>query len=217
MTITENAKNLIEEVRRDFGNVLIVAASKMQSIENIELAKLGGIEVFGENKVQEFIEKYGKTKCRWHFIGHLQTNKVKYLVGKVELIQSVDSKKLLNEIQKCASKLGIIQDVLLEINVGKEESKSGVIPEEFDDLYAYANKLPNVRVCGIMSVMPKDCNEKLYLQLRQIYDKIENNNDNISFLSCGMSGDYRLALKYGANVIRIGTNIFGKRDYSKEN
>lgn len=211
MSITENANNLIKEIGTLNKCVTIVAASKTQGIENIKLARLGGITVFGENRVQEFSEKFGKIDVKWHFIGHLQTNKVKKVVGKAELIHSVDSKRLVDEIDKCAEKLGVIQKVLLEINIGREESKSGVLPENFDELYYYTISKKGVNVVGIMSVMPKNADEELYLQLKEIYDRIRKENENIAILSCGMSGDYETAIKNGSNMIRIGTKIFGRR------
>ncbi len=211
MNITENANNLIKEIEALNKCVTIVAASKTQGIGNIEQARLGGITVFGENRVQEFSEKFGKIDVKWHFIGHLQTNKVKQVVGKAELIHSVDSKRLVDEIDICAEKLGVIQKVLLEINIGREESKSGVLPENFDELYYYTISKKSVNVVGIMSVMPKNVDEELYLQLKEIYDRIRKENENIAILSCGMSGDYETAIKNGSNMIRIGTKIFGRR------
>lgn len=211
MNITENANNLIKEIEALNKCVTIVAASKTQGIGNIEQARLGGITVFGENRVQEFSEKFEKIDVKWHFIGHLQTNKVKQVVGKAELIHSVDSKRLVDEIDKCAEKLGVIQKVLLEINIGREESKSGVLPENFDELYYYTISKKSVNVVGIMSVMPKNADEELYLQLKEIYDRIRKENENIAILSCGMSGDYETAIKNGSNMIRIGTKIFGRR------
>lgn len=211
MSITENANNLINEIEKLNKCVTIVAASKTQGVENIERARLGGITVFGENRVQEFSEKFGKIDVKWHFIGHLQTNKVKQVVGKAELIHSVDSKRLVDEIDKCAEKLGVTQKVLLEINIGREESKSGVLPENFDELYYYTISKKSVNVVGIMSVMPKNADEELYLQLKEIYDRIRKENENIAILSCGMSGDYETAIKNGSNMIRIGTKIFGRR------
>ncbi len=216
MDVTDNAKNLINEIEVISKDVCIVAASKMQNISEMNLAMFGGITVFGENKVQEFIEKYGKIDCKWHFIGHLQTNKVKYVVGKVDLIHSVESIKLVDEIDKLARKLDIVQKILIEINIGREESKHGVLPENFDDIYSYSKTKSNVLVVGIMSVMPKCADEELYLQLKEIYDRMKKEDDNISVLSCGMSNDYITAVRCGANMVRIGTKIFGNRDYSKE-
>lgn len=215
MDIAQNVKNLIEELDR-YSDICVVAASKMQGIQEMEIARTVGINVFGENRVQEFLEKYGKIDCEWHFIGHLQTNKVKYIVGKVDLIHSVDSCKLIDEIDKCAKRSNIKQKILLEINIGGEESKSGVSPNDFDYIYSYAKEKSNVSVVGIMSVMPINANEELYLQLQTIYDRIKKQDSNIKILSCGMSGDYLTAIKYGSNMVRIGTKIFGKRDYSKE-
>ncbi|MEG1520035.1 MAG: YggS family pyridoxal phosphate-dependent enzyme [Clostridia bacterium] len=211
MSIFENTKNLIDEVNSMSNDVLIVAASKMRTVDEIEECKRGGIEVFAENRVQEFVDKVDLTDVKWHFVGQLQTNKVKYLVGRVELIHSVDSEKLADEISKIARKKNVTQEILIEINIGGEETKGGVSEANFDNLYLHCQNLPNVKVVGIMSVMPKSASTKLYLRIKEIYDKIRIENKDIKYLSVGMSGDYQRAIEYGANVIRIGTKIFGAR------
>lgn len=215
MSVYENAKNLIEEVKTLNDKVIIVAASKMQTIDKILEAKEAGIEYFAENRAQEFRDKEPLIEVKWHFIGSLQTNKAKYVVGKVLLIHSVDNIKLIDEINRLAENKGIIQNILLEVNVGEEESKSGASLKDFDNLYTYALKQKNILVCGLMSVMPKGADVKLYLIIKNLYDKIRKTNDNIQYLSVGMSGDYVVAIKNGANIIRIGTKIFGERNYSE--
>ncbi|MEG1804834.1 MAG: YggS family pyridoxal phosphate-dependent enzyme [Clostridia bacterium] len=211
MSIFENTKNLIDEVNSMSNDVLIVAASKMRTVDEIEECKRGGIEVFAENRVQEFVDKVDLTDVRWHFVGQLQTNKVKYLVGRVELIHSVDSEKLADEISKIAQKKNVTQEILIEINIGCEETKGGVSEANFSNLYEYCHNLPNVKVVGIMSVMPRSAPTKLYLRIKEIYDRIRKENKDIKYLSVGMSGDYQRAIECGANVIRIGTKIFGAR------
>lgn len=215
MTIKENAIQIIEEVKQLNSDVIIIAASKTQSEDSILEAKAAGINYFAENRVQEFVKKQ-LIGVNWHFIGNLQKNKVKYLVGKVQLIHSVDSIDLVDEINRIAHNKNVIQDILIEINVGKETSKSGVLLENFDNLYNYALKLQNVVVCGIMAVMPKNSSEELYLIMKELYDRIKNNNPNIKYLSMGMSNDYVTAIKYGANIIRLGTKIFGSRNYENK-
>jgi len=217
MSIYENAKNLIEKVKTINPKAIIVGACKMQSIENILEANSGGIEVFAENKAQEFRDKYPSlSMLKWHFIGSLQKNKVKYLVGKVDLIQSVDKIDVLQEISRLAVKNGITQNILIEVNVGEEESKSGISIDSFDEFYNIALNTPNVIVKGIMGVMPINAPLQLYLRISELYDRIKSANQNIEYLSVGMSGDYEIALKHGANIVRLGTCLFGERDYSKD-
>ena len=203
-------------------NVTLVAATKTRSPEEIQAAFRCGIEHAGENRVQEFCEKLplgayeGMTK---HFIGHLQTNKVSKIVGFVELIQSVDSIHLLTAVQRQAEKLGICQDVLAEINIGGEEAKSGMKPEELDAFLEFAASQKNIRVMGLMTVAPKAENDDVCQYFNRMYklfiDKQHISNDNIMmrYLSMGMSGDFLQALSCGSNMIRIGTGIFGPRFY----
>lgn len=201
-------------------DITLVAATKTRSADEIQLARAAGLTDAGENRVQEFCEKLplgayeGLTR---HFIGHLQTNKVNKIVGNVELIQSVDSTKLLDAINQRAMKLGICQDVLAEINIGAEESKSGMQPDQLDSFLEFAQACSAVRIMGLMTVAPKAENNSIYHFFTQMYnlfvDKKRFNNDNIimRYLSMGMSGDYRIALSCGSNMIRIGTAIFGSR------
>lgn len=217
MSIYENAKNLTAKVKAINPDAIIVGACKMQSIDSILEANSGGIEVFAENKAQDFRDKYPLLKnLKWHFIGSLQRNKVKYLVGKVDLIHSVDKVEVLEEISRLSKNSGIVQDILIEVNVGGEESKSGVLLEDFDEFYKTALNTPNVKVKGIMGVMPKNAPAQLYLRISEIYDKIKKTNKSIEYLSVGMSEDYEIALKYGANIVRLGTSLFGERNYSKD-
>ena len=213
MSITENVKNLLEEVNTISKDVLVIAASKMRTPEEIDEAKLAGISVFAENRVQEFVDKVDNVNVNWHFIGKLQTNKVKHLVGRVEVIHSCDSKKLAEKINEVAKNRSVVQQILLEVNIGNEESKGGISKDNFYEFYSSCLELENIQVVGIMSVLPKNSSSELYLQLKNIYDKLKLENKNIKYLSMGMSNDYQLAISCGANVIRVGTKIFGARSY----
>ena len=217
-----NLKNILELIKN--GNnlgekITLVGATKTVPIETINQAIKLGLEVVAENKVQEFREKTEQIKGGiQHFIGHLQTNKVKYLVGKVELIQSVDSIHLAEEISKIATKKNLIQNILCEINIGGEPSKSG-----FNEANAIENvlavaKLNGINVCGLMAMLPHSEDlgllEKLCKNLRKIYDELINLGLPLTTLSLGMSNDYKIAIKNGSNMIRLGSIIFGKRNYN---
>ncbi|MBE6964778.1 MAG: YggS family pyridoxal phosphate-dependent enzyme [Ruminococcaceae bacterium] len=229
-SISENIQNIrreIDEAARLTGrtgaDITLVAATKMNESDRVREAVAAGIDACGENRVQELLEKYedgAYTGAPLHFIGTLQTNKVKYLVGKVSLIQSVNSEKLAAEISKCAIKHGIVQDILVEINIGGEESKSGADIENAHSLVQNIAKLPGVRVRGLMTIPPfsKDEEEQksFFIKMKQLFIDIgAKKYDNISmeFLSMGMSGDYRNAILCGANMVRVGTGIFGARHY----
>ncbi len=198
--------------------VRLVAATKMQTIESIALAVECGVTAIGENKVQEFLDKYESypTQAEKHFIGHLQTNKVKYLIGKTQLIHSVSSLRLAEEISTRSQKAGIITDVLLQINIGKEDTKGGFLPQETDDAVDFVTKLPALRVQGLMAMLPhtddKDALCTLARQMRDIYEKHCKAHD-FTVLSMGMSADYELAVKCGSNMIRLGNTLFGPRPY----
>ncbi len=228
--IAENIARIrkeIDEVARQCGksgkDITIVAATKMNDAERVREAVLGGVDVCGENRVQELCDKYelgaydGKPL---HFIGTLQTNKVKYLIGKVDLIQSVNSLKLATEISKCAAKKGIVQDILVEINIGEEESKSGASIADAYELVENISRLPSVKVRGLMTIPPISDNEdeqkRFFTKMYELFIDIgAKKYDNISmeYLSMGMSGDYRTAILCGANMVRVGTGIFGARHY----
>ena len=200
-------------------NITLVGATKTVEPEKIKEAVLLGLKHIGENKAQEFIEKYPLyPPATYHFIGHLQTNKVKQIVGKAHLIHSVDSIRLLTAINERAKALDITQNILLEVNVAKDVAKHGFFKEDLFDALAYANTLTNVCVQGLMTVLPK-CENKdklasLCLQMRELYDIIRKDNPSFKFLSMGMSGDYLTAIECGSNMIRIGSLLFGKRRYS---
>ena len=228
--IAENIAVLRERIERAAaaagraaGEVAFVAATKMNDADNVRAAVAGGIDACGENRVQELVDKYEQGAyigAPLHFIGGLQKNKVKYLVGKVDLIQSVDSYELAQTIAKKAQQLGISQDVLIEVNIGREEAKSGVLPEGTDELLARLSEMDGVKVRGLMAIPPNiELNPKnivyfekmhnLYVDMRsKKYDNV-----NIEIMSMGMSGDFEAAIACGSNMVRIGSAIFGPRIY----
>lgn len=209
----------IERVKRENGityPVTVVAATKTITPDRINLLPHYGIEIAGENRVQELLEKYDSVRgLKWHFIGSLQTNKVKYIVDKVDLIHSVDREELADEIDKRSAKIGKVIDVLVEVNTGGEASKSGIAPEKAEDLAAYISGKKNLRLRGVMGVFPIDARDELYEKLYDVYRKISKTYPNADILSAGMSGDYLKAIEHGANLVRIGSAIFGKRIYTE--
>lgn len=223
--VIENYKNAmsrletaLEESGRSRKDVLVIGASKTMPLERILFVRDNtDVKIFGENRVQELLEKY-TPDIRWHFIGQLQTNKVKYIVDKVELIHSVDRLSLLQEIDRQAKKHGKVQDILIEVNIGGEEKKGGVAPAEVIDFAKEVDKYPSVRLKGLMSVLPnveKDALDAFYLQLSKLYDTLKQtrlDNADIRYLSAGMSNDYDVAVKYGANIVRLGRALFGERE-----
>lgn len=223
--VIENYKNAmsrletaLEESGRSMQDVLVIGASKTMPLERILFVRDNtDVKIFGENRVQELLEKY-TPDVRWHFIGQLQTNKVKYIVDKVELIHSVDRLSLLQEIDRQAKKHGKVQDILIEVNIGGEEKKGGVAPAEVIDFAKEVDKYPSVRLKGLMSVLPnveKDALDAFYLQLSKLYDTLKQtrlDNADIRYLSAGMSNDYDVAVKYGANIVRLGRALFGERE-----
>lgn len=223
--VIENYKNAmsrletaLEESGRSMKDVLVIGASKTMPLERILFVRDNtDVKIFGENRVQELLEKY-MPDVRWHFIGQLQTNKVKYIVDKVELIHSVDRLSLLQEIDRQAKKHGKVQDILIEVNIGGEEKKGGVAPAEVIDFAKEVDKYPSVRLKGLMSVLPnveKEALDAFYLQLSKLYDTLKQtrlDNADIRYLSAGMSNDYDVAVKYGANIVRLGRALFGERE-----
>ena len=223
--VIENYKNAmsrletaLEESGRSIKDVLVIGASKTMPLERILFVRDNtDVKIFGENRVQELLEKY-TPDVRWHFIGQLQTNKVKYIVDKVELIHSVDRLSLLQEIDRQAKKHGKVQDILIEVNIGGEEKKGGVAPAEVIDFAKEVDKYPSVRLKGLMSVLPnveKEALDAFYLQLSKLYDTLKQtrlDNADIRYLSAGMSNDYDVAVKYGANIVRLGRALFGERE-----
>lgn len=220
--LEENVNEVFEEIKNgnNFGEkITLVAAGKTIDAGTLNRAVKLGVTAIGDNRVQEFRDKSPLIDgATFHFIGRLQKNKVKYLVGKVTLIQSVGDIPLAEEIDKQSAKKGCVTDVLVEVNVGREESKGGFLPEQVENCARVIATLKNVRVKGLMAVLPKTDDEriaKLCLQMRAIYDKIKAEGLPFEYLSVGMSGDYRIAVKNGSNMIRLGTRLFGERNYTK--
>ncbi len=222
----EKVKSQIEEAEKNskYGQkVTLVAVSKTHPAEDIQEAYDAGIRDFGENKVQELMTKIDvlPRDIRWHLIGHLQRNKVKQIIGKTYLIHSVDSLRLAEEIDKESKKAGVITDILVEVNIAGEESKFGTDKTEAMELVKEISKLKNIKVKGLMTIAPQtDEPEEVrgyFANLRHLSIDIESRNiDNISmdFLSMGMSGDFIVAINEGANIVRVGTSIFGARNYN---
>ena len=215
----QSARGVIEKVRST-ADVTIVCATKTvpATVMNSIYDELG-LSIVGENRVQELLSKYDEAnRCKhWHFIGQLQTNKVKYIIDKVDLIQSVDRLSLALEIQKQAQKIGKTQDILVEVNMAGEESKGGATPQSTLSFIEELQKLQNIKVRGIMSVLPnledKVALNGYYSQLYSLYSEVKRSIDGIDYLSAGMSGDWERAVSYGANMIRLGSILFGKRVY----
>ena len=209
---------------RDPGQILLVAATKMNDVSRVREAVAAGVDVCGENRVQEMLEKQAQgayAGVPLHFIGHLQKNKVRQVVGLASLIHSADSVALLEAISREAKKRGLVQDVLLEVNVGAESSKSGFAPEAVGPALEAASSLEGIYVRGLMAI-PPICsapadNRPFFLAMQQLFvDNGRKKYDNVSmdFLSMGMSGDFTEAIACGANLVRVGTAIFGPRNYN---
>ena len=206
-------------------DVLLCAVTKTRTADEINEAIDAGITDIGENKVQEIMDKFDSVKpVRWHLIGHLQTNKVKYIIDKVSMIHSVDSLHLAQEIDKRAAQHGITMDILIQVNSAQEESKFGISTDETEGMIRdILDKCPNIRIRGLMCIAPfaeKPEDVRVYFaQVKKLYDEyssIEHKNLDFKYLSMGMSHDYEVAILEGSNLIRVGTAIFGERDYSKK-
>lgn len=222
LKIFEKVKISAEKSGRKFEDIIILAASKTQPIEKILQAYEAGIRYFGENKVQEGISKIEALKdikdIHWHLIGGLQTNKAKYAVKYFEMIHSVDRKELSDELDKRAKKENKIMPVLIEVNVGEEETKYGVKPKDLFNLYEYCLMKEYLDIQGLMCIPPYSENpedsRKYFIMLRQLKEELENKfNKKLKHLSMGMSHDFEVAIEEGATIVRIGTAIFGERNY----
>ena len=227
--VAENYRYVLKKVEeacarsgRDPKDVTLIAVSKTKPIEMIEEAMEAGARVFGENKVQELCDKYEQLPkdLHWHLIGHLQRNKVKYIVDKAELIHSVDSLKLAEEISKEALKKNVEVNILIEVNVAEEESKFGVSVEETPVLVEEIAILPGIHIQGLMTIAPyttdPEENRPVFRTLKKLAVDIKKKNiDNVCMdvLSMGMTGDYQVAVEEGATLVRVGTGIFGERNY----
>lgn len=215
-------ENLLENLPKTnpFGEkVTLVAAVKLQTPEDINRAIKAGITDIGDNHVQEFKDKFDliEGNPRRHFIGHLQTNKIKYLVGKVDLYHSVDRLPLAAELSARSEKAGVTSDILLQINIGDEETKGGFSYGDAEEAYRHIKALPALRIKGLMAMLPLSEDEEmlsaLARKMRGLYDRLKD--ENFEYLSMGMSGDYELCINAGSNLIRLGTAIFGERNYEK--
>lgn len=216
-------KDRINLIRKDLPDkVSLVAVSKTRNLDEMEEAYDAGVRDFGENKVQELVPKIENfhKDVRWHLIGHLQTNKVKYIVGKVFLIHSLDSLKLLYELEKRYSRAGLIANTLVEINIAEEESKTGILLKDVSELLNACEECKNVRIKGLMGVMPKGAEEtvrRYFKKLKSIWEDLKTKdfkNIEMKYLSMGMTSDYKIAVEEGTNMVRIGEGIFGKRNYN---
>jgi pyridoxal phosphate enzyme (YggS family) len=220
LVVNDNYIKIKNEISKD---VRLICVSKTRQVNEIEEAYAAGARDFGENKVQELMEKYDSLSkdIRWHFIGHLQRNKVKFIVGKVHLIHSLDSIRLLQEIEKRYSEANEIANVLIQVNIGKEVRKNGIDVEEMDSLIKASLSCNNIKIRGLMATIPignEESSRRYFNEMKKIFFNLKTlNYKNVSmeFLSLGMSGDYKIALEEGANMIRLGEKIFGKRDYKK--
>ena len=220
--VQENIRNACARAGRKEDEVTLIAVSKTKPVSMLEEAYALGVRDFGENKVQELVDKAGQLPedIRWHMIGHLQRNKVKYIIDKVYLIHSVDSLRLAEEISKDAVKHGVTATILIEVNVAGEESKFGVSPEDTPGLIEEISRLPAIQVRGLMTIAPfvekAEDSRIIFNALLKLYVDISRKNiDNVhmDFLSMGMTGDYEVAVEEGATFVRVGTGIFGERSY----
>lgn len=211
----ENILKNIEE-NKIGQKVTIVCATKTRSSEIINSLPSYSLNIAGENRVQELLEKYEQIdkNIELRIIGQLQTNKVKYIIDKVAMIESVDRTSLADEIDKQAKKHGLKMKVLVEVNAGEEENKGGVLLSDLKNMLSYVKNKENLELCGIMSVFPIGADETLYEKVKQAYDEYKQEY-NLSILSMGMSNDYITAVKHGATEVRIGSALFGARDYTK--
>ena len=213
-----NIENAKSKYRKSNEVINLMAVTKTVEPEKINFAISQGVSLLGENRVQEYLskkEQYNK-KAEVHFIGHLQTNKVKYIINDVKMIQSVDSLKLACEIDRLAKKNNKIMDILIEINIGNELSKSGISKDALFDLVNKISELENISVCGLMAIPPIGSDEYVFEEMNELFLRIKEmpyKNISMNTLSMGMSGDYELAIKHGSNLVRIGTKLFGARKY----
>lgn len=221
--VESRIQSACDRAGRSRNEVTLIAVSKTKPVSVLEEAYDLGVRVFGENKVQELSDKHEvmADDIKWHMIGHLQRNKVKYIVDKVELIHSVDSLRLAEAIEKEAEKKNCVVNILIEVNVAEEESKFGVKMEEVESLVSEISKFQHIRVCGLMTIAPfvenAEENRHIFASLRKLsVDIAAKNIDNVtmSMLSMGMTNDYEIAIEEGATMVRVGTGIFGERQYT---
>lgn len=221
--VMKRANEALSAQGKTVDDIFLIGVTKTKGLDEINEAIALGISEIGENKVQEIQEKYEKIEGnpRLHMIGHLQTNKVKYIIDKVDLIHSLDRESLAVEIQKRAEQHGLVQDVLIQVNVAEEESKFGLKVEDVEAFAEVVSKYPNLRVKGLMTIAPyeEDPEKTRYVfrTMKSLFEKLkskEYSNFDVEYLSMGMTNDYEIALEEGANMIRVGTGIFGNRNYN---
>ncbi len=222
--VEHNIEEACRRAGRDRSEVTLIAVSKTKPVETLQEAYDLGVRVFGENKVQEMEDKYESLPrdIQWHLIGHLQRNKVKYIIDKAVLIHSVDSLRLAQTIEKEAEKHDLTAHILIEVNVAREESKFGIFPEDLENLVDKIAKLPHIQVDGLMTIAPfvpdPEENRPVFRELRKLSVDISAkkvDNVNMSVLSMGMTNDYQVAIEEGATMVRVGTGIFGARNYAQ--
>ena len=226
MSIEQNIKVIKERVdksakesARTLDDITIVAVSKTVNAEAVVQAKNAGMKHFGENRVQEFLKKREVIgdDVFWHIIGPLQSNKVKYILEGVTLLHSLDRLSLAEEIEKRCGNKGTVIDALVQVNIAKEPTKSGVFEEDLEDFLEKLSVLRNVRIKGLMAIPPfavhPDDNREYFARMKQLYERFKSSSDGFEYLSMGMSGDFEAAIKEGANMVRIGTAVFGARSY----
>lgn len=222
--VEDNIAKACERANRDRSEVTLICVSKTKPASMVEEAYKTGQRNFGENKVQEINDKYPilPDDIKWHLIGHLQRNKVKYIINKVHLIHSVDSIRLAEQIQHEAEKADKVMNILVQVNVANEDTKFGLQVSETEDVVREIAKMPNVHICGLMTIAPftdnPETNRVFFRKLKQLSVDIKSKNiDNVNMdcLSMGMTGDYQVAIEEGATLVRVGTGIFGERIYNK--
>lgn len=221
--IRENYGRICENIEKAMANrrgeVKLMAVTKTVPPERVNFAVGLGIKLLGENRVQEYLEKRDSyAKAEVHFIGGLQTNKVKYIIDKVSMIHSVDSLHLAEEINRRAGQHGIVMDILAEINIGEEETKGGISAENAKDFCDEMQRFENIRLRGLMTIPPAGCKEETFARMQELFEEIKAARTGGLFdtLSMGMSGDYQTAIKYGATIVRIGSALFGQRQYNNK-
>lgn len=230
MDIEQNLKNVEQRIAaaakksgRSREDIILVAVTKTHPADMMNEAIKAGVTDIGENKPQEVRDKYADVlPVRWHLIGHLQTNKVKYIIDKCCMIHSVDSIKLMDEIEKQAKQHDVSMDILIQVNISGEETKSGITAEELDELLMHAGELQRVKVRGLMTIAPKCEHQEEaavhFRNMKMLFDETAKKvykNVSMEYLSMGMSGDFEAAIECGSNMVRVGSAIFGARDYSK--
>ncbi len=224
-TVRQEILHAVERRRKDFGTneVKLIAVTKNHDVDLMREVIDLGVDEIGENRIQEAAEKFSTLDrhVKWHLIGHLQTNKVKSAVKMFDLIHSIDSEHLAKTVDKAAKAIDKIQSILIQVNLAKEESKTGVEIEDFDNLVSTVESLENLRLCGLMLIAPnyddvEQC-RPLFKQMYEIFNNLRNSKlkqADVKYLSMGMTHDYKIAIEEGANMVRVGTAIFGKRDYN---